>query len=122
MKGTTPMRHMLALFIFSLLAFASRSQAAAEERTEKSYGQFVQERLREGLDSIARSPIMSSRKAGIGQDIWKALLLLNENKNVAEAEQYILNFCGSPLTEYLGKPVPQSRTEAVFRIYLTEKT
>jgi hypothetical protein len=113
---------MLALFIFSLLAFASHSQAAAEERTEKSYGQLVQERLREGLDSIARSPITSSRKAGIGQDIWKALLLLNENKNVAEAEQYILNFCGSPLTEYLGKPVPQSRTEAVFRIYLTEKT
>lgn len=27
----------------------------------------------------------------------------------------ILNFCGKPLTEYQGKPVPQSRNEAVIR-------
>ncbi|MCY2991215.1 MAG: hypothetical protein NTY19_25585, partial [Planctomycetota bacterium] len=116
------MRHLLALFIPSLLAFASCSPAAAEERTEKSYHQLVQERLREGLVSIARSPSMASRKENFGQDIWKALLLFNENKSIEEAEQYILKFCGSPLTEYLGKPVPQTRTEAVFRIYLTEKT
>ncbi len=96
-----------------LLALASRSPAAPEERTEKSYDKLVQERLREGIDSIARSRIMSSRKL-TGQDIWKALLLFNENKNIGQAEQYIAEFCG--------KPEVQLRTESVFRIYLTEKT
>ncbi len=65
---------------------------------------------------------MSSKKENVGQDIWKALLLLNENKNLEEAEKYIQNFCGKPLTEYVGKPVAESRNEALFRIYLTEKT
>ena len=40
----------------------------------------------------------------------------------ALAEQIIADHCGNPLTTYVGKPVPQNRNEAVFRIYLTEKT
>ena len=111
-----------AFFILSLLAFAGRSPAASEERSNPSYEQLTKQRLREGIDAIARSPIMTSKKPNIGVDIWKALLLLHENKNIEEAERYISDFCGKPLTEYLGKPVAQSRTEAVFRIYLTEKT
>lgn len=51
-----------------------------------------------------------------------ALLLFNENKNLEEAERYIQDFCEAPLAEYVKKPVPQLRSEAIFRIYLTEKT
>lgn len=113
------MKHTLTLLAALLLTTLTALYAA--ETPDQAYEQLVQKRLREGLDAIARSPIMSSKKA-TGQDIWKALLLFNENKNVAEAEQYIQNFCGEPLTTYVGKPVPQNRNEALFRIYLTEKT
>jgi hypothetical protein len=109
------------LFSVALLLMPLTALHAAEERSSQSYGQLAQERLQEGLDTIARSSGMSSRKPS-GQDIYKALLLFNENKNIEEAERYIQNFCGQPLTEYVGKPVPQNRNEAVFRIYLTEKT
>ena len=95
--------------------------AASDQRSEPSYDQFVQKRLREGIDAIAHSPIMSYRKP-TGQDIYKALLLFNENKSIEKAERYIQDFCGKPLTEYVGKPIPQNRNEALFRIYLTEKT
>jgi len=64
---------------------------------------------------------MSSQKP-TGQDIYKALLRFNQNKNLEEAEGYIQHFCGNPLTTYVGKPVPENRSEAIFRIYLTEKT
>lgn len=55
---------------------------AAEERPNHSYDQLVQQRLREGLDSISRSPVMSSKKPNIGQDIRRAFLLLTENKDI----------------------------------------
>jgi hypothetical protein len=111
------MKHTI-LLTFTLL-FSCFATPNAEDG--KSYDQLTQQRLREGIDAIARSQIMSSQKPS-GQDIWKALLLLNENKNIEEAERYIADFCGKPLTEYVGKPVAQSRNEAAFRIYLTEKT
>ena len=89
---------------------------------EKPYEQLVQERFREGIDAIALNYGMPSKQANIGRDIYKSLLLFNENKNIEEAEKYVLNFCGNPMTTYVGKPVPQNRSEAMFRIYLTEKT
>ena len=113
------MKHTFTLLSALLLVPLAALHAA--ETPEQAYDQLVQKRFREGLDAIAGSPIMSSKKA-TGQDIWKALLLFNENKDIEEAEQYILNFCGNPLTTYVGKPVPQNRNEALFRIYLTEKT
>jgi hypothetical protein len=112
----------LLILLTGLLLSPLATLHATDEASIQAYDQLVQQRLREGLDAIARSPIMSSKKENIGQDIWKALLLLNENKNIEEAERYVLNFCGKPLTEYVGKPVAQSRNEAAFRIYLTEKT
>jgi hypothetical protein len=112
----------LLILLTGLLLSPLATLHAADEPSSHAYDQLVQQRLREGLDAIARSPIMSAKKENIGQDIWKALLLLNENKNIEEAERYALNFCGKPLTEYVGKPVAQSRNEAAFRIYLTEKT
>ncbi|MEI6235808.1 MAG: hypothetical protein WCT04_22360 [Planctomycetota bacterium] len=93
---------------------------AAEERPSPAYGQLVEQRLRASLDVIAKSPAMTSTKSG-GQDIWKAMLLFHENKDIAQAERSIVAFCGKPLTKYIGKFVPENRTEAVFRIYLTEK-
>ena len=113
------MKHTFTLLSALLLAPLAALHAA--ETPDQSYDQLVQKRFREGIEAIARSPIMSSKKA-TGQDIWKALLLFNENKDIEEAERYILNFCGNPLTTYVGKPVPQNRNEALFRIYLTEKT
>jgi len=94
----------------------------AADATGQSYEQLVQQRLREGVDAIARSPMISSKKENIGVDICKALLLLTENKDIEQAELCIPDFCGKPLTTYVGKPVPQSRNEAVFRIDLMEKT
>lgn len=44
-----------ALLLITLLAFAGRSPAAPDARTEKPYDQLVQERLREGIDSILQN-------------------------------------------------------------------
>jgi hypothetical protein len=88
----------------------------------QSYEQLVQQRFQEGIDAIARNYGMPSKQANIGRDIYKSLMLFNESKNIEEAEKYILNFCGNPMTTYVGKPVPENRSEAIFRIYLTEKT
>ncbi len=115
------MKNKRALTLTALLLAPLAALHAADEPASQSYDQLVQERLREGIDAIAHSRIMSSQKP-TGQDIYKALLLFHENQNIEEAERYIQNFCENPLTEYMGKPVPQTRTEAVFRIYLTEKT
>ena len=109
-------------FLITLLLAPLAVLDAAEEQSKQSYEQLVQERFREGLDAIARNYGMPSKQANIGRDIYKSLFLFNENKNIEEAEKYILNFCGNPLTTYVGKPVPQNRSEAMFRIYLTEKT
>jgi hypothetical protein len=115
------MKNTLTLLASLLLVPLARLDAA-KEQSNQSYEQLVQTRLREGLDAIARSPMISSKKENVGLDIYKSLLLFNENKNIEEAETYILNFCGNPLTTYVGKPVPQNRSEAMFRVYLTEKT
>lgn len=109
--------HLILTFLFAFFTVLD----AAEEKPSQPYEQLVTQRLREGLDFIASSRAMTSTKPS-GQDIWKALLLLNENKNIEEAEKHIVVFCGKPLTEYLGKPVAESRTEAALRIYLTDKT
>lgn len=107
-----PLRLALLVFCFATLG--------AEDG--KSYEQLVAQRLRTAMDAIARSPGMTSKKENVGGDIYKSLLLFHENKNLGEAEKHILNFCGNPLTTYVAKPVPQNRSEAMFRIYLTEKT
>lgn len=111
-------KYFYLISTFLLASFAVLN--AAPERADQSHDQLVQERLREGLDFVASIP-EKTWKSKDGQNIWMALLFLTENKNVEEAEKYIAKHCGTPLTEYLGKPVPQSRNEAVFRIYLTEK-
>lgn len=112
----TPLKLILILLLSSFAL-----SGAAEERPSSAYDQLVEQRLRESIGLIAQSDAMTSTKAG-GQDIWKAVLLLHENKDIAQAERFIVDFCGKPLTTYVGKPVPQSRNEALFRIYLTEKT
>jgi len=110
----------LSLLMVALVCCAVVSAGATEPAAipaaailEKSYEQLVQKRLREGFDAIAGSRIMSSRKPD-SSDTYKSLLLFNLNKDIEEAERNIQNFCG--------KPVPQNRSEAFFRIYLTEKT
>jgi len=118
------MKQRLITLTVCLLLCAQAGAAAAGKHTEESYGKFVQERLRAGIDALAHSPEnRSAKKANSGVDIWKALLLLNENKRIEEAEQSVLRFCGNPLTKVVvGRIVAENRTEAVFRIYLTEKT
>ena len=75
------MKNKRALTLTALLLAPLAALHAAEERSSQSYGQLVQKRLREGLDFIANDPVMASRKP-TGQEIWKALLLLHENKNI----------------------------------------
>ena len=50
------MKNKLALTLTALLLAPLAALHAAEERSSQSYEQLVQERLREGIDSIARSP------------------------------------------------------------------
>ncbi|MEO6755635.1 MAG: hypothetical protein ABIP85_28020 [Chthoniobacteraceae bacterium] len=107
---------MKFLSLFIILGIGAAAHAA-----EPIYEALVQQRLNEGVGVISKNPYMTSTKPS-GQDVWKALLLLHENKNIEEAERYVIKFCENPLTEYVGKPVPQVRNEALFRIYLTEKT
>lgn len=115
------MRIMLCRVLF-LLLLVGEAMGAADVGLAGPYEQLMRQRLRESLDAMVRSPVMASKDENPGRDIWKALLLLHENKDLDQAEKHILNFCLRPMTEYLGQPVAQSRTEAVFRIYLTEKT
>ncbi len=85
------------------------------------YEELVQARLQEAIAATSQLP-ERLWKPNPGQGIHMALLFLTENQNLEEAERIIAAHCGNPLTEYLGKPVPQSRNEALFRIYLTEQT
>lgn len=111
----------LKSMLFIALLMTPSAALHAAETPDQTYDQLVPKRLREGLDAVSSTPERQWR-SNPGAGIWMALLFLTDNKNVAEAEQIIADFCGKPLTEYLGKPVSQSRNEAVFRIYLTDKT
>lgn len=114
MKTLPKLILMLLLGSFSLLS-------AAEERASPAYGQLVQARINEVITRTSQLP-EESWKPLHGQAIYMALLLLTENRKLDVAEQIIAEHCGNPLTTYVGKPVPQNRNEAVFRIYLTQKT
>ncbi len=104
----------------ALILTTSPTALGAADSPAPTYHQLVEQRIREGVEVISKGASMTSTKPS-GQDVWKALMLLHENKNIEQAERYIIEFCGNPLTEYVGKPVPQVRNEALFRIYLTEK-
>ena len=114
MKTPLKLIPMLLLGSFAVLD-------AAEERPRPAYEQLVQTRINEVITTTSQLP-EESWKPRPGQAIYMAILLLAENRNLDVAEQIIAEHCGNPLTTYVGKPVPQSRNEAVFRIYLTEKT
>jgi hypothetical protein len=81
----------------------------------------VRERFKEAVAATSRLP-EKLWKPNPGQGISMALLFLSENRQLDEAERIIVAHCGNPLAEYLGKPVPQSRNEGLFRIYLTKAT
>jgi|UniRef100_UPI0037847683 hypothetical protein len=112
----TPLKLILMLLLGSFAVLD-----AAEERPRPAYEQLVQTRINE---AIAATSQLSEEfwKSRPGQAIHMAILLLAENRKLDVAEQIIADHCGNPLTTYVGKPVPQSRNEAVFRIYLMEKT
>jgi hypothetical protein len=40
-------------------------------KEDQSYEQLVQQRFLEGIDAIARSPMISSKKENVGLDIYK---------------------------------------------------
>ena len=91
----TPLAACLVLSAQIIAAAAeSQSEAKTAEGTPNVIGALpsdmplVEQRFREGLDVIAKSPAMVSVKPS-GQDIWKALLLLHQNKNIEEAEKSI---------------------------------
>lgn len=108
-------------FILMLLLGSFAVPGAAEERPRPDYEQLVQTRINEVITTTSQLP-EESWKPRPGQAIYMAILLLAENRKLDVAEQIIADHCGNPLTTYVGKPVPQNRNEAVFRIYLTEKT
>lgn len=114
MKTPLKLIQMLLLGSFAVLG-------AAEERPSAAYEQLVQTRINEAIVATSQLP-EESWKPRPGQAIYMAILLLAENRKLDVAEQIIAEHCGNPLTTYVGKPVPQNRNEAVFRIYLTEKT
>lgn len=111
----TPLKLIVMLLLGSFAVLG-----AAEDRPSPAYQQLVETRLNE---VIATSAQLSEEfwRPRPGQAIFMAILLLAENRNLDLAEQIIADHCGNPLTTYVGKPVPQSRNEALFRIYLTEK-
>jgi hypothetical protein len=109
------------LFVFQPGAVLAAEPALSAKAVAQSYDQIVAERLQEGLQYIQNDP-WPSPKTNVAQSSRMALLLLNKNEKVKEAGQLILNECGSPLTEYVGKTVPRLRSEALFRIYLQAKT
>ena len=114
MKTPLKLIQMLLLGSFAVLG-------AAEERPSAAYEQLVQTRINEAISTTSQLP-EESWKPRPGQAIYMAILLLAENRKLDVAEQIIAEHCGNPLTTYVGKPVPQNRNEAVFRIYLTKTT
>ena len=112
----TPLKLILMLLLGSFAVLGE-----AEVRPRPAYEQLVQTRINEAIVATSQLP-EESWKPRPGQAIYMAILLLAGNRNLDVAEQIIAEHCGNPLTTYVGKPVPQSRNEAVFRIYLTEKT
>jgi len=72
---------------------------------------------------LVQTNAWSASEKSVDQNQHRALLLFFKNERVDEANQMVLEYCGlSPLTTYIGKPVPKVRTESLFRIYLLERT
>ena len=109
-----------------VMAYASEPEPPVP-RTEatvrqKSYDALIAERVQEGLSFLQSHGWPSADKnPDFKQHL--ALLLLFKNEKVTEANRMILDYCGlGQMTTYVGKPVPKNRSEALFRIYLLERT
>lgn len=82
----------------------------------------VEARIQENLSRIQAQPWPSPQQSVKHAD-YLALLLLFKNEDIEEANRLVKVFCDSSrVHQYVQNMVPNDRSEALFRIYLTEPT
>jgi hypothetical protein len=105
-----------------LLSLTVAIRAAEPQSPAAAYENLITQRVGESLDFLQEKGWPSPHK-NIDFKPNHALLLLYKNEKVEEANRLILEYCGAgQMTTYVGKPVSKSRSEALYRIYLLERT
>jgi hypothetical protein len=96
----------------AVVVLACSTLAAQEKQPGQSYESTITQRIGEGIAHIQADPWPSPAKSP-NHAVPIALLSLFKNENVAEANRFVVEYCGRDV---------QLRCEALFRIYLLEHT